>query len=106
MQTIIVAKARPVCMTLRCSSQKQENPITVARKAFEKKRSNTVKKNFNKLLFVANTDAKEVGDFFKELDEIHKKELSMLFDKFKSKTITTKEDDNGDEDSNIFIKKQ
>lgn len=104
MQTIFAAKSRSCCLKLKCSSQKQENPVTVARKAFENKRSKTAKENLNKLLFVANSDAKEIGDFLKELDELHKKELSTLFDKVKSKVNVPADEDNDAEDSNIFVK--
>ena len=70
----------PVCE----SKRPKENPINSSRKAFEKKRNLTLKENVNVLLKIANIDIKEYGDFIKELDELHKNELSKVFKKQQS----------------------
>lgn len=105
MQTILAAKTRASFVKVRCSSEKKDSAVTVARKAFEKKRAKSVKENFNKLLVVANSDVKEIGDFLKELDEIHKKEMSVLFDKVKTK-VNVQEEDEENDDTNIFAKSE
>jgi hypothetical protein len=69
---------RRAAFKIRCSSsseKKPPNPVQKARKTFEKKRGDSLKENVNKLILIANKDIKEYGDFIKELDEIHKKEL-------------------------------
>lgn len=71
---------------------KKANPIVDARKAFEKKRLVSVKENFNKLVMIASSDVKELGDFIKELDEIHRKEL-----------FPADRSSKGDADENIFL---
>lgn len=60
-------------LRVRCSQQNSTNPVTVARKKFEKAREQTLKENFNRLVFIATNDVRQVTDFVKELDEIHKK---------------------------------
>lgn len=57
------------------------SPINEARKAFEKRRLVSLKENFSKLVMIATADGKELSDFAKELDELHKKEFSTLFEK-------------------------
>ena len=54
-----------------------DNPITIARKTFETKRAVTLKENFNKLIAIGSAEAKELSDFAKELDELHKAALSQ-----------------------------
>jgi len=92
----------------KCSTEKTETPISISRKQFEKKRSESLKDNVNKLLAIASNDVKEYSAFFKELDEIHKKELEQFADKLKDKfskstksNVTVVEVD----DENIFIDK-
>lgn len=69
---MLTRKLNVVC----CSAPKKpERPIHNARKLFEKKRIATIKENISKLVSIASNDSKEVVDFLKELDELHKKEL-------------------------------
>ena len=84
-------------LNIQCC-QKKENPVQKARKIFEKKRGDSLKENVNKLVAIANKDIKEYGDFIKELDEIHKKELK----KDKKPTNTDSMDESGE---NIFLEK-
>lgn len=65
-------------LVCKAFSEKSTNPITVARKTFEQKRSIVLKKNLNNLIQIATADTKELADFAKELDQIHKK---LLFEK-------------------------
>lgn len=88
----------PVCE----ANKPKENPINASRKAFEKKRTITLKENVNTLLKIANLDIQEAGDFIKELDELHKQTLKKVFKKkdkeeFESLTVIN-------EDENIFKK--
>lgn len=77
---------------------KQPSPIQESRKAFEKKRLVSLKENFSKLVMIATSDAKEIADFAKDLDELHKKEFNAFFQKGSSQT--SKESDN------IFLEEQ
>lgn len=79
-------------LTCVATSQKPQNNIAAARKAFEKRRLASVKENFNKLVLIATSDTKEISDFVKELDELHKKH----FDR------TTPQNDES-RDDNIFL---
>lgn len=73
--------------SLRCVASRdvpevpKPSPIQESRKAFEKRRLVSLKENFSKLVMIASADAKELTDFAKELDELHKKEFSAFFDK-------------------------
>jgi len=82
MNSLLIKNSR-VMVKPQCSSEKKTNPISVSRKNFEKTRSESLKENFNKLMVIASSDLKEYSDFFKELDEIHKKELGQLADNLK-----------------------
>ncbi len=90
---------RRTAFSIQCCNKK-ENPVQKARKVFEKKRGDSLKENVNKLIAIANKDIKEYGDFIKELDEIHKKELKK--DKKKTTTETIESVDDSD---NIFLEK-
>lgn len=79
---------------------KADNPIINARKAFEKKRMTSLKENFNKLVTIATADSKEVVDFVKELDELHKKEIEKFMDKM-PKTVGSSNENESKE--NIFL---
>lgn len=111
MQSILIPKSRVVCKCY-ASKDRKENPITVVRKAFEKKRAVNAKDNLNKLLIVADSDLKEYANFFKELDEIHRKEFATLHDKvvapFRkgSESSEEKTDDDDTNDENIFKKSE
>lgn len=101
----IMLKSRPLSMTVRCSSQKTtENPINIARKRFETKRVVSLKENINRLIAIANSDVKEYGEFFNELDDIHKKQFTEVFDHIKDKIPTgaSKSSDKSSEE-NIFL---
>jgi len=63
-------------LTITCAKKKDDSPMHIARKNFEKKRTVGLKENVNKLLQIANADAKVYGDFFHELDAIHKKAIA------------------------------
>ena len=78
--------------------KKPDTPVVTARKAFEKKRMVSLKDNINKLVAIANADTKEVTDFLKELDQLHKKELMP------ASSDTRSNDSDADSDENIFIK--
>ena len=81
---MILARRSLTCVA---SSQKPQNSIAAARKAFEKRRTSSVKENFNKLVLIATSDTKEITDFMKELDELHKKQ----FESFKKKDESNEE---------------
>lgn len=81
----------------RASADKKENPISIARKAYEAKRTVTAKENLNKLLMIASSDIKELNEFIKDLDDIHKKEMTEIVTK-----IQGKKKDEIVEDENIF----
>lgn len=51
------------------------NKIAETRKTFEKRRLVAMKENFNKLVMIATAETKELGDFLKDLDAVHKSEL-------------------------------
>jgi alanyl-tRNA synthetase len=89
-----------------CSSAKKENPISSARKAFEKKRTASLKENVNNLLSIANSDIKEYSGFIKELDDLHKKEFQQVFDSLKTRLNKNNADlkESSDEE-NIFVDK-
>ncbi len=111
MQTIIISKSRMLTCRCHASAEKKENPITVARKAFEKKRAVNAKENLNKVIRVADADLKEYGNFFKELEEIHRKEFLSFHDKMIAplKKTTDSSDEKvvaEDEDENIFKKSE
>lgn len=94
--------------TIKCSSDKTktETPVTVARKAFEKKRSVSLKENANKLLAIATADWTEIKTFAQELDQIHKKEINEFVQQIKThitKDNTTQDDVTSDK--NIFLTK-
>lgn len=112
-----LVRSRSAVVTSRCcassssSSSKKVgenpvNPVTVSRKRFEAKRGVSLKENLNKLLVIANADIKEYGDFIKELDEIHKKEVNTFFDKVKAgpSASSTSSEEEG-EGENIFVSK-
>ena len=85
--------------SLRCvasAAKKPDTPIVSARKTFEKKRMTSMKENFNKLVAIATSDTKELVDFVKELDELHKKEL--MPSAVKNPETST--------DENIFLKEE
>ena len=71
-----------------------KNHIVAARKLFESKRLVSLKENVNKLILIATADTKEISDFVKELDELHKKELNY------NKKKSDEEDEDDDEDNN------
>ena len=73
-----------------------KNHIVAARKLFESKRLVSLKENVNKLILIATADTKEISDFVKELDELHKKELNYN----KKKSDEEDEDDDDTEDNN------
>lgn len=114
MQSLLIPKSRIVCKCYASKDQKTENAITIARKAFEKKRAVNAKENLNKVLLVADTDLKEYYNFFKELEEIHRKEFLTLHDKVVAplKRVTGSTDEKvktdeaveEDDDENIFKK--
>jgi hypothetical protein len=83
--------------TFRCyaSAEKKENNIVAARKLFEAKRSVSLKENVNKLIQIATADSKEVNDFLKELDVLHKKEINSIFpNSTPAPTTSSSEDEN------------
>lgn len=86
--------------TCRATSSRDNSPknnIVAARKLFESKRLVSLKENVNKLILIATADTKEISDFIKELDELHKKELN--YNKKKSDEENEDEDEDDDEDS-------
>ena len=76
---------------------KPPSPIQESRKAFEKRRLVSLKENFSKLVMIATADAKELTDFAKELDELHKKEFAVIFDKVPAAQSNTE---------NIFLEEE
>lgn len=93
---MLLSRRSLVCVA--SSAKKTESPILRARKAFETKRMVSLKENLNKIVAIATADVKELTDFVKELDELHKKEL--MPSKY-SKAEDTSEDQT---DENIFVK--
>lgn len=87
-----------------CTDKKPPNPVQKARKTFEKKRGDSLKENVNKLIAIANKDIKEYGDFIKELDEIHKKELNKK-KKAPTPTDSTTTSSSDEEEYSIFLDK-
>lgn len=71
-----------------------KNHIVAARKLFESKRLVSLKENVNKLILIATADTKEISDFVKELDELHKKELN-----YNKKKSDEEDDDDDDTDA-------
>lgn len=95
---MLLSRRSLVCVA---SAKKAESPIVRARKAFESKRMVSLKENLNKIVAIATADVKELTDFVKELDDLHKKEL--MPNKYKtSETSAVEEEDQSDE--NIFVK--
>jgi len=84
-------------VTCRASSKDNapKNHIVAARKLFESKRLVSLKENVNKLILIATADTKEISDFVKELDELHKKELN--YNKKKAKDDDEDEDDDSED---------
>ena len=106
-----IVRSRSAVVTPRCCASKknetnQVNPVTVSRKRFEAKRGASLKENLNKLLVIANADIKEYGDFIKELDEIHKKEVNVFIDKVKTGGPASSTSSPEDEGENIFVSKE
>jgi hypothetical protein len=85
-----------------------KNNIVAARKLFEKKRLVSLKDNFNKLILIATADTKEITDFVKELDELHKKELNYNKKKDENDDADDDADDTDAEDKaeNVFSNDQ
>ena len=108
MNSLLIKSSRVTIKPL-CSSEKKINPVSVTRKNFEKTRSESLKENFNKLIVIASSDIKEYSDFFKELDEIHKKELSQFADNLKqnfSKSNSSSSSVKVIDEENIFVDKE
>jgi hypothetical protein len=104
-----LVRSRSAVVTSRCCASKKSetNPVSVSRKRFEAKRGVSLKENLNKLLVIANADIKEYGDFFKELDEIHKKEVNAFIDKVKAGgSSPASSSSSEDEGENIFVSKE
>lgn len=108
MNTLLL-RNRSVSKILCSSEKKKESPISISRKQFEKKRNVSLKENVNKLLAIASGDVKEYSEFFKELDDIHKKELGQFIDKVKANFSKSQEtsviDEDDENDENIFTNK-
>lgn len=85
--------ARPTsrCFCVASCSKKPDSTIVQARQRFEKKRMVSLKENFNKLMMIATADTKELVDFIKELDDLHKEHMMPT-------SVVPKENDN------IFMK--
>lgn len=94
---MLLSRRSLVCVA---SAKNTESPIVRARKAFETKRMVSLKENLNKIVAIATADVKELTDFVKELDELHKKEL--MPGKSKATEASVEEEDQSDE--NIFVK--
>jgi hypothetical protein len=103
-----LVRSRSAVVTSRCCASKKNetNPVTVSRKRFEAKRGVSLKENLNKLLVIANADIKEYGDFIKDLDEIHKKEVNTFIDKVKAGGPSSSSSSSEDEGENIFVSKE
>ena len=107
MYSILTTRSRIAC---RCSAanEAKENPINVARKAFEKKRAVNAKENLNKVLLIAKADFNEYITFFKGLEEIHREEFLVLHDKaiapLKKLTEQSTDEVAEETDENIFKK--
>ena len=93
---MLLSRRSVVCVA---SAKKTESPIVRARKAFETKRMASLKENLNKIVAIATADVKELTDFVKELDDLHRKEL--MPGKSKTEESVVDEDQN---DENIFVK--
>ena len=106
MRTVLTPQSRKMFVPVCEDSNTSTNPITNARKAFEKKRNVTLKQNVNTLLNIANSDLKECSVFLKQLDTLHKAEVDKIFKKMKPDTeeestaLVVEEAD----DENIFKK--
>lgn len=94
----MILSRRALSCVACANGKKVDTPIVNARKAFEAKRMSSLKENFNKMVAIANADAKELVDFVKELDELHKKELMPS-----STSTSGKVDPEADSDENIFL---
>lgn len=94
---MLLSRRSLVCVA---SAKKTESPIVRARKTFETKRMVSLKENLNKIVAIATADVKELTDFVKELDDLHKKEL--MPGKSKTTDESVAEEDQSDE--NIFAK--
>jgi hypothetical protein len=101
---VLSTRSRSVFVPVCEAKKPKENPINISRKAFEKKRSVTLKENVNTLLKIANIDIKEAGDFIKELDELHKDALKKAFKKDGKEDSESDSVTVVDEDENIFKK--
>lgn len=107
MRSVMMTRS-PALVTKCCSSKNlKETPVTVARKRFEAKRGVSLKENLNKLLVIATADIKEYGDFVKELDDIHRKEVKELFNKAKSSVVGDSAESVAEEEGeNIFVDRE
>lgn len=95
---MLLSRRSVVCVA---SAKKTESPIVRARKAFETKRMASLKENLNKIVAIATADVKELTDFVKELDDLHRKELMPGKSKPIADESVAEEDQN---DENIFVK--
>jgi len=79
-----------------------KNNIVAARKLFESKRLVSLKENVNKLILIATADTKEISDFVKELDELHKKELNYNKKKSEEDADTPDSEDTLDSEESVL----
>jgi hypothetical protein len=94
-----IKKTNMYTRKITCEANKPDSPIQTARKTFEKKRQITLKENINKLVTIATADTKELNEFLKELDVLHKKELMP-------NSVKTAESSESEESENIFLKQE
>lgn len=78
----------------RCNATEPEKPLRAARLAFEKKRTESVKKNLSDLLVIATADVKEYTEFLKEIDLLHRKEFEKFIPKKEQKVSEEVEEEN------------
>jgi len=79
-----------------------KNNIVAARKLFESKRLVSLKENVNKLILIATADTKEISDFVKELDELHKKELNYNKKKSEEEVDIPDSEDTPDSEESVL----
>jgi flagellin-specific chaperone FliS len=88
-------------VSVRCNKQ-DSNPISDARKRFEKRRNTIAKENFNKIVNIVNADLKDSQEFLTELDKLHRIEFDKLVNKNKENDVTVVTPSEVIDDDNIF----
>lgn len=102
-------KTRSLVVKCRAAGEK-ENPINLAKKRFDNKRNVVLKDNLNKIVSIGNAELKDLNEFMKELDLLHRKEINDWFNKkdvsvSRSHVAEVVGSDDDENDENIFVSK-